>query len=170
MRAVWRLLPILVVMGFAPYAIAKSTEDSEAPKYNACGCYRNSVGTCICSKKGKCECPGECEPKGCSEKRQKEQDKEIQEKTKRVQEAEKARREAEKKKLEEEAEKERQAEAALEELNAKVPESAAEGEAAGNPDGGDKGKDKKSKDGKKAKKGEKADKADKADKAKAPNA
>ena len=54
---------------------------------NACGCYRTDGGNCYCDKKAKCGCPGECEPKGCEEKRQKEIDKEINAETKRAQES-----------------------------------------------------------------------------------
>jgi len=53
-------------------------------KPNACGCYRDSSGSCFCGKKGKCACPGECEPKGCEEKRAKELDREIAAETKKA--------------------------------------------------------------------------------------
>ena len=52
---------------------------------NACGCYQTDGGSCYCDKKSKCGCPGECEPKGCEEKRQKQMDKEIHAETKRAQ-------------------------------------------------------------------------------------
>ncbi|HEY2728822.1 MAG TPA: hypothetical protein VGK52_02710 [Polyangia bacterium] len=52
---------------------------------NACGCYQTDGGSCYCDKKSKCGCPGECEPKGCEEKRQKLIDKEINAETKRAQ-------------------------------------------------------------------------------------
>jgi hypothetical protein len=52
---------------------------------NACGCYQTDGGSCYCDKKSKCGCPGECEPKGCEEKRQKQIDKEIHAETKRAQ-------------------------------------------------------------------------------------
>jgi hypothetical protein len=55
-----------------------------AADHNACGCYRTDSGSCYCEKKAKCGCPGDCEPKGCEEKRQKEIDKEIQSETKRA--------------------------------------------------------------------------------------
>ncbi len=51
---------------------------------NACGCYSDSTGSCYCGKKTKCGCPGECEPKGCEEKRQKQLEKEIAEETKKA--------------------------------------------------------------------------------------
>lgn len=52
---------------------------------NKCGCYKDSAGTCFCAKKGKCGCPGECEPKGCEEQRDKEIQKEIDAETKKAQ-------------------------------------------------------------------------------------
>jgi hypothetical protein len=61
---------------------------------NACGCYKDTAGACLCSKKGKCDCPGECEPKGCEEKRAKEMEKEIAAETKKAAEADKKQREA----------------------------------------------------------------------------
>jgi hypothetical protein len=51
---------------------------------NACGCRQDSAGTCYCDHKSKCGCPGECEPKGCEEKRAKQLDKEIQLETKKA--------------------------------------------------------------------------------------
>lgn len=54
------------------------------PPTNACGCYRDSAGSCFCGKKGKCACPGDCEPKGCEEKRAKQLEKEIAEETKKA--------------------------------------------------------------------------------------
>jgi hypothetical protein len=63
---------------------------------NACGCYKTEGGSCYCDKKAKCGCPGECEPKGCEEKRQKDMDKEIREETKRAQSAERGQERTEK--------------------------------------------------------------------------
>ncbi len=59
---------------------------------NACGCYKDTAGACMCAKKGKCDCPGECEPKGCEEKRAKEMEKEIAAETKKAAEADKKQR------------------------------------------------------------------------------
>ncbi|HEY2729872.1 MAG TPA: hypothetical protein VGK52_08010 [Polyangia bacterium] len=62
---------------------------------NACGCYHDAKGGCVCTdKKGKCECPGECEPVGCGAKRDKEMDREMAAEIKRAQEDEKKRAEA----------------------------------------------------------------------------
>jgi hypothetical protein len=59
---------------------------------NACGCYRTESGSCVCTdKKGKCECPGECEPVGCGEKRDKEIEREMAAEIKRAQDDEKKR-------------------------------------------------------------------------------
>ena len=54
---------------------------------NACGCY-GEAGSCVCERKAKCGCPGECEPKGCEEARQKQMQKEIEAETKKAKEAE----------------------------------------------------------------------------------
>jgi hypothetical protein len=67
---------------------------AEKHEVNACGCYSNG-NTCFCEKGAKCGCPGNCEPKGCEEARQKQLEKEIAAETKRAKEAEeKARSEA----------------------------------------------------------------------------
>ena len=59
----------LTLGAVAPRPVAAADADH---KPNACGCYRDSTGSCFCGKKkGKCACPGECEPKGCEEKRAK---------------------------------------------------------------------------------------------------
>jgi hypothetical protein len=73
---------------------------------NACGCYGEG-NNCICERKAKCGCPGECEPKGCEAARQKQLQKEIEAETKKAKEAEeKANASAEgKDKAAEEAEK-----------------------------------------------------------------
>ncbi|HET6149950.1 MAG TPA: hypothetical protein VFH68_20590 [Polyangia bacterium] len=79
-------------------------EDTPAPRgaapagvtLNACGCYRSGE-TCVCTnKKARCECPEDCEPIGCAEKRQKELDREIAAEVKRAQDEEKKRQDAEK--------------------------------------------------------------------------
>jgi hypothetical protein len=57
----------------------------EAP--DACGCYQDAMGSCLCSRKATCGCPGECEPKGCEEKREKVLQKEIAAETLKVEDA-----------------------------------------------------------------------------------
>ena len=55
---------------------------------NKCGCTRNeSNNTCSCAKSAKCGCPGDCEPKGCEEKREAQMKKEIDAETKKAAEA-----------------------------------------------------------------------------------
>jgi hypothetical protein len=110
MRKSLSLLPLLALIGALAFrlgsgASASTVAEAAAPEVNACGCYRDSVGSCYCGKKpGKCVCPGECEPKGCEEKRAKELDKEIEAEARRA-------READKKQQEEQAEKRRKEEA-----------------------------------------------------------
>jgi hypothetical protein len=73
---------------------ATAAPAAPAREMNACGCYKDGAGACLCSKKGKCDCPGECEPKGCEEKRAKEMEKEIAAETKKAAEADKKQRES----------------------------------------------------------------------------
>jgi hypothetical protein len=55
---------------------------------NKCGCTRNeSNNTCSCAKGAKCGCPGDCEPKGCEEKREQQMKREIEAETKKAAEA-----------------------------------------------------------------------------------
>ena len=54
---------------------------------NKCGCYRDGAGTCYCDKKARCGCPGECEPKGCEEARNKQIQKEIEAETRKAEES-----------------------------------------------------------------------------------
>ena len=90
--------------GAGPFARDAAAKDrgknaeaaAPAKELNACGCYKDAGGACLCTKKGKCNCPGECEPKGCEEKRQKEMEKEIAAETKKAAEAEKKQRDSDK--------------------------------------------------------------------------
>jgi hypothetical protein len=70
-------------------AVGANPARGEKLPLNACGC-RGEGNNCTCEKKGKCGCPGECEPKGCEEARAKQLQKEVDEETKRAKEAEKA--------------------------------------------------------------------------------
>jgi hypothetical protein len=78
---------------------AASSDKSTAkagPPVNACGCYKTDRGSCVCTdKKGKCECPGECEPVGCDQKREKEMEREMAAEVKRAQEDDRKRKAAE---------------------------------------------------------------------------
>jgi len=60
---------------------------ARAADKNSCGCYKDGAGTCFCDKKAKCGCPGDCEPKGCDEKREQQMKKEIEAETKKAAEA-----------------------------------------------------------------------------------
>jgi hypothetical protein len=73
---------------------------AEKHPLNACGCYGDG-NHCTCEKKAKCGCPGECEPKGCEDARQKEMQKEIDVETKKAKEQEAARAKAAEPKSEE---------------------------------------------------------------------
>lgn len=108
MRNSWRGLALTAALGAtagvaylvgaaAPDAKAASANAANVPKgakVNACGCYRDSAGSCFCGKKGKCDCPGDCEPKGCEEKRAKEMEKEVEAETKRARDLDKKQRDA----------------------------------------------------------------------------
>jgi hypothetical protein len=96
---------------------------------NACGCYQKGNG-CVCTnKKAKCECPGECEPVGCEEKRNKAMEKEYSDAVKHAQDDDKKREEVETKKAQD-AEKKRQAEEAAAEKKRTEDEAAADQSAA----------------------------------------
>ena len=76
----------------ASNSAATTTAASESnPAANKCGCYEDSAGSCHCAKKSQCGCPGECEPSGCEQKRQKEFAKEAQDELKRQQQEDKKR-------------------------------------------------------------------------------
>ena len=67
---------------------------------NACGCYTNAAGACFCGRgkgkgKDKCACPGECEPKGCEQKRAKQMQKEIAAETRKAADADRRQRQGE---------------------------------------------------------------------------
>jgi hypothetical protein len=57
---------------------------------NKCGCYKDGAGVCFCERKAKCGCPGDCEPKGCEEARDKQLQKEIEAETKKAAQADRS--------------------------------------------------------------------------------
>jgi hypothetical protein len=69
------LLALVIWTGAGPVVAADK---------NKCGCYKDDAGICFCDKKAKCGCPGDCEPKGCDEARQKQIQKEIDAETKKA--------------------------------------------------------------------------------------
>jgi hypothetical protein len=96
---VW--LVVAGAVGGAPWAFGAEKKKAAAPaaaaahgKPNACGCYKDAAGACLCGKKGKCGCSGDCEPRGCEEKRAKDMEREIKAETKRAQDAEKRQKSA----------------------------------------------------------------------------
>jgi hypothetical protein len=100
---VWLVIAAILSGGAAlPGAPAAAKGKKEAadsgPRHevNACGCYSDATGACFCGKKGKCACPGECEPKGCEAKREKEIQKQVQAETKKAHEADQKQRTHEK--------------------------------------------------------------------------
>jgi len=97
---------------------------------NACGCYQKGNG-CVCTnKKAKCECPGECEPVGCEEKRSKDLEKEYSDAVKKAQDDDKKREEAAAKKAQEEEKKRQEANAEQERKNAGGDDTPADDSAA----------------------------------------
>lgn len=74
----WLALPAV----FAA-ALVFGSARGRAEDRNKCGCYQDGP-TCYCDKQAKCGCPGECEPKGCEEKRARELQKEIDAETKKA--------------------------------------------------------------------------------------
>jgi hypothetical protein len=73
---------------------APAATGADGNAVNACGCYSSGQGSCFCAKKAKCGCPGECEPKGCEEKREKEIERQVAAETKKAAEADKKQRKA----------------------------------------------------------------------------
>jgi hypothetical protein len=90
--------PSILIVSSLLAALIVAPGAARAAKHdvNACGCY-SSGDTCYCEKGAKCGCPGNCEPKGCEEARQKQLEKEIAEEMKKAKDSEKA-KEAEKSK------------------------------------------------------------------------
>ena len=82
---------LLKALGLAPPVLALVMlvgGGSAGAAANKCGCTLNeSNNSCSCSKGAKCGCPGDCEPKGCEEKREQQIKKEIEAETKKAAEA-----------------------------------------------------------------------------------
>lgn len=97
---------IALAIGTLVLLIGTPVVRAQDQKANACGCYQDGSGRCFCSKQAKCGCPGECEPNGCEEKRQKAMEKEIQAETRRAQEEDKKRGETKAARPEEDGEDE----------------------------------------------------------------
>jgi hypothetical protein len=91
---VWLVFAVVSVSGGAQAKDGDKKAAAPAHEVNACGCYKDTAGACFCGKKGKCACPGDCEPKGCEVKRQKEFDKEVAAEKKKAAEADKKQRQS----------------------------------------------------------------------------
>jgi len=83
-KGLFGLAPPLLALGLL---LGAGSRPAMAAK-NKCGCELNeSNNTCSCSKGAKCGCPGQCEPKGCEEKRAAQMKKEVDAETKKAAEA-----------------------------------------------------------------------------------
>ena len=86
------VLALLAASAIGAIVALAATAARAANGMNACGCREGAPGQCICEKKSRCGCPGECEPKGCEEKRAKQLEKEIQVETKKAEDAQRRQR------------------------------------------------------------------------------
>lgn len=112
MNKLWMTLALALAL-VAPTAGGKPAQAAQKRELNACGCYGDGI-TCTCERKAKCGCPGECEPKGCEEARQKQMQKEMEAEIKRAKEQEAAaRKPKDEDKAEAEADKAKAAKAAV---------------------------------------------------------
>ena len=75
-RLRWGLMVAVVALVPASGALAQQR--------NSCGCYRSDTGSCYCDKKAACGCPGDCEPKGCEEARDRALQREIDAETRKA--------------------------------------------------------------------------------------
>jgi hypothetical protein len=116
MKKLWTTLALALAL-IVPTAGAKPAQAAGKHPVNACGCY-GEANSCICERKAKCGCPGECEPKGCEEARQKQMQKEIDVETKKAKEQEEARKPKDEAKGEEAAEKDKAAKPAVKPMTA----------------------------------------------------
>ena len=78
-----RSFAVAVIVAAALLRVAAASGEER----NRCGCYRDTTGACFCEKKATCGCPGDCEPRGCEEKRDKDIQKEIEAETKKAEES-----------------------------------------------------------------------------------
>jgi hypothetical protein len=82
-----RSAPILLGATLLVITVLARPATTSAEERNSCGCYRSDTGTCYCDKAARCGCPGECEPRGCEEKRDRELQRQIDAETKKAQKA-----------------------------------------------------------------------------------
>jgi hypothetical protein len=74
--------------GAGPVSVQRRSEQTAV---NPCGCFEEEPGVCKCLRKSKCGCPGECEPLGCEEKRQKDLSRRMEQELKKIREDDLAR-------------------------------------------------------------------------------
>jgi hypothetical protein len=60
---------------------------ARADDVNRCGCRQDSSGACTCERTARCGCPGECEPRGCEEARERAFQRELAIETKKADDA-----------------------------------------------------------------------------------
>jgi hypothetical protein len=80
------LLGMLMLTSAPSRGRAFSAAAPEPADINRCGCYEESPGVCKCLRKSGCGCPGQCEPLGCEEKRQKDLAHRMDEELRKIQE------------------------------------------------------------------------------------
>jgi hypothetical protein len=84
------IVPVLLgLLLAAPGPSQRRSGDSshaDQPRVNRCGCYQDGLGVCKCLRKSVCGCPGECEPLGCEEKRQKDLARRMEEELEKIRE------------------------------------------------------------------------------------
>src|SRR5215471_13344947 len=68
-------------------AFALAAGRARAAEPNACGCTQTDSGACICDKKARCGCPGQCEPRGCEAQRERTFQRELDAETRKAREA-----------------------------------------------------------------------------------
>jgi hypothetical protein len=81
----------LLASSQGPSALARP----EGPRINRCGCFEESAGVCKCLRRSRCGCPGECEPLGCEEKRQKDLARRMEQELRKIRDDERERQEPE---------------------------------------------------------------------------
>jgi len=77
-----------VILGVA---VALAAGRAQAAERNACGCTQTDSGGCVCDKKARCGCPGQCEPRGCEAQRERTFQRELDAETRKARDADRQR-------------------------------------------------------------------------------
>jgi len=72
-------------------AVALAAGRARAGERNACGCTQTDSGACLCDKKARCGCPGQCEPRGCEAQRERSFQRELDAETRKARDADRQR-------------------------------------------------------------------------------